>query len=41
MGEEYFHERRALQGLEEGSYDLFDGTGAENKDSQLAPSRLK
>jgi len=41
MGEEYFHKWKALQDLEEGSYDLFDGTDAESKDNQLAPSRLK
>lgn len=41
MGGEYFHEWRALHDLEEGSYDLFDSTGAENKDKQLAPRRLK
>jgi hypothetical protein len=35
MGEEFIHERRALDDFEEGSYDLFDGTDAENKDNQL------
>jgi hypothetical protein len=41
MGEKYFRKWRALQDLEEGGYDLFDGTDAEKKDNQLVPSRLK
>jgi hypothetical protein len=36
MGKEYIHERTALKDFEEGSYDLFDDTDAENKDNQLA-----